>query len=303
MNFQNITLKSKEDGIDIDVLYVLPEGEIKGLFAISHGMAEHKERYLPFMDYLAKQGYLVFINDHRGHGKSIKTQDDLGYFYDDKGNYIVEDLFMINTYFKEHYPSLPLYLFGHSMGSLIVRKYLQKYDDTLTKLIVRGSPSKNPLVKVACFVVDVMSRFKGDRYRSPLINALAFGSYDKKFEGDLPNRWLSKNEENVLNYNKNEKDGFIFTLNGFKNLFLIMAEVYDKKMYHPQNPDLPILFIAGKDDPVIISLSKWHEAIMFLKDAGYKNVEGQLYNDMRHEILNETAKEEVYKDILYFIES
>ena len=303
MNFQNITLKSKEDGIDIDVLYVLPEGEIKGLFAISHGMAEHKERYLPFMDYLAKQGYLVFINDHRGHGKSIKTQDDLGYFYDDKGNYIVEDLFMINTYFKERYPSLPLYLFGHSMGSLIVRKYLQKYDDTLTKLIVRGSPSKNPLVKVACFVVDVMSRFKGDRYRSPLINALAFGSYDKKFEGDLPNRWLSKNEENVLNYNKNEKDGFIFTLNGFKNLFLIMAEVYDKKMYHPQNPDLPILFIAGKDDPVIISLSKWHEAIMFLKDAGYKNVEGQLYNDMRHEILNETAKEEVYKDILYFIES
>ena len=303
MNFQNITLKSKEDGIDIDVLYVLPEGEIKGLFAISHGMAEHKERYLPFMDYLAKQGYLVFINDHRGHGKSIKTQDDLGYFYDDKGNYIVEDLFMINTYFKERYPSLPLYLFGHSMGSLIVRKYLQKYDDTLTKLIVCGSPSKNPLVKVACFLVDVMSRFKGDRYRSPLINALAFGSYDKKFEGDLPNRWLSKNEENVLNYNKNEKDGFIFTLNGFKNLFLIMAEVYDKKMYHPQNPDLPILFIAGKDDPVIISLSKWHEAIMFLKDAGYKNVEGQLYNDMRHEILNETAKEEVYKDILYFIES
>ena len=264
-------------------------------------MAEHKERYLPFMDYLAKQGYLVFINDHRGHGKSIKAQDDLGYFYDDKGNYIVEDLFMINTYFKERYPSLPLYLFGHSMGSLIVRKYLQKYDDTLTKLIVCGSPSKNPLVKVACFLVDVMSRFKGDRYRSPLINALAFGSYDKKFEGDLPNRWLSKNEENVLNYNKNEKDGFIFTLNGFKNLFLIMAEVYDKKMYHPQNPDLPILFIAGKDDPVIISLSKWHEAIMFLKDAGYKNVEGQLYNDMRHEILNETAKEEVYKDILYFM--
>lgn len=303
MNFQNITLKSKEDGIDIDVLYVLPEGEIKGLFAISHGMAEHKERYLPFMDYLAKQGYLVFINDHRGHGKSIKAQDDLGYFYDDKGNYIVEDLFMINTYFKERYPSLPLYLFGHSMGSLIVRKYLQKYDDTITKLIVCGSPSKNQLVKVACFLVDVMSRFKGDRYRSPLINALAFGSYDKKFDGDLPNRWLSKNEENVLNYNKNEKDGFIFTLNGFKNLFLIMVEVYDKKLYHPQNPDLPILFIAGKDDPVIISLSKWHEAIMFLKDAGYKNVEGQLYNDMRHEILNETAKEEVYKDILYFIES
>ena len=269
-------------------------------FLVVHGMCEHKERYIDFLTYLNHRSINTFIYDLRGHGQSSE-KDEYGYFKGEKDT-LVKDLDVVIDYIRTK-NNLPIYLLGHSMGSLIVRKYLQKYDDTLTKLIVCGSPSKNPLVKVACFLVDVMSRFKGDRYRSPLINALAFGSYDKKFEGDLPNRWLSKNEENVLNYNKNEKDGFIFTLNGFKNLFLIMAEVYDKKMYHPQNPDLPILFIAGKDDPVIISLSKWHEAIMFLKDAGYKNVEGQLYNDMRHEILNETAKEEVYKDILYFIES
>ena len=269
-------------------------------FLVVHGMCEHKERYIDFLTYLNHRSINTFIYDLRGHGQSSK-KDEYGYFKGEKDT-LVKDLDVVIDYIRSK-NNLPIYLLGHSMGSLIVRKYLQKYDDTITKLIVCGSPSKNPLVKVACFLVDVMSRFKGDRYRSPLINALAFGSYDKKFDGDLPNRWLSKNEENVLNYNKNEKDGFIFTLNGFKNLFLIMAEVYDKKLYHPQNPDLPILFIAGKDDPVIISLSKWHEAIMFLKDAGYKNVEGQLYNDMRHEILNETAKEEVYKDILYFIES
>lgn len=302
MEFKTITLPSACDNLDLDILYVVPSGTIKGLVQLSHGMAEHKERYRDFMSFLADRGYLVFINDHRGHGESVKNDLDYGYFYDQKGDYIVNDLYHLSLYFKKEYPGLPLYLFGHSMGSLVVRKYLQRYDDTIDKLIVCGSPSRNPLVKFALLLTDIMIFFKGDRYRSPLINDLAFGSFDKRFAGDLTNRWLSVNEENVKEYNQSKKNGFIFTLNGFRNLFLLMIDVYDKHRYQVKKPELPILFIAGKDDPVIGSIDKWHQAIMFLKKCGYKDVEGIAYEDMRHEILNEKERLIVYKDVGHFME-
>lgn len=302
MEFKTITLPSACDNLDLDILYVVPSGTIKGLVQLSHGMAEHKERYRDFMSFLADRGYLVFINDHRGHGESVKNDLDYGYFYDQKGDYIVNDLYHLSLYFKKEYPGLPLYLFGHSMGSLVVRKYLQHYDDTIDKLIVCGSPSRNPLVKFALLLTDIMIFFKGDRYRSPLINDLAFGSFDKRFAGDLTNRWLSVNEENVKEYNQSKKNGFIFTLNGFRNLFLLMIDVYDKHRYQVKKPELPILFIAGKDDPVIGSMDKWHQAIMFLKKCGYKDVEGIAYEDMRHEILNEKERLIVYKDVGHFME-
>ena len=302
MEFKTITLPSACDNLDLDILYVVPSGTIKGLVQLSHGMAEHKERYRDFMSFLADRGYLVFINDHRGHGESVKNDLDYGYFYDQKGDYIVNDLYHLSLYFKKEYPGLPLYLFGHSMGSLVVRKYLQHYDDTIDKLIVCGSPSRNPLVKFALLLTDIMIFFKGDRYRSPLINDLAFGSFDKRFAGDLTNRWLSVNEENVKEYNQSKKNGFIFTLNGFRNLFSLMADVYDKHRYQVKKPELPILFIAGKDDPVIGSMDKWHQAIMFLKKCGYKDVEGIAYADRRHEILNEKERLIVYKDVGHFME-
>lgn len=302
MEFKTITLPSACDNLDLDILYVVPSGTIKGLVQLSHGMAEHKERYRDFMSFLADRGYLVFINDHRGHGESVKNDLDYGYFYDQKGDYIVNDLYHLSLYFKKEYPGLPLYLFGHSMGSLVVRKYLQRYDDTIDKLIVCGSPSRNPLVKFALLLTDIMIFFKGDRYRSPFINDLAFGSFDKRFAGELSNRWLSVNEENVKEYNQSKKNGFIFTLNGFRNLFSLMIDVYDKHRYQVKNPELPILFIAGKDDPVIGSMDKWHQAIMFLKKCGYKDVEGIAYEDMRHEILNEKERLIVYKDVGHFME-
>lgn len=302
MEFKTIVLPSACDNLDLDILCAVPSSTIRGLVQLSHGMAEHKERYRDFMAFLADRGYFVFINDHRGHGNSVKTDLDYGYFYDRRGDYIVDDLYHLSLYFKNEYPGLPLYLFGHSMGSLVVRKYLQRYDLEIDKLIVCGSPSRNSLTKLALLLTDAMIVFKGDHYRSSLINNLAFGSFDGRFEGVLTNRWLSENEDNVRDYNQSEKNGFIFTLNGFRNLFSLMTDVYNKHLYQVKNSCLPILFIAGKDDPVIGSIDKWHQAIMFLKKCGYKDVEGIAYEGMRHEILNEKNKLTVYKDICHFIE-
>ena len=117
MNKKMFTVKSECDGLELDVTVFEPENEIKGIFQISHGMAEHKERYYKFMEYLEQNGYVTVINDHRGHGKSVKSNDDLGYFYDNSAEYIVEDLHQITKLMKEQYSNKPLVLFGHSMGS------------------------------------------------------------------------------------------------------------------------------------------------------------------------------------------
>ena len=297
-----LTIYSNCDGLPLSTAIFIPEEEVKGIVQISHGMAEHKERYFSFMEYLTERNYVVVINDHRGHGESVRDKNDLGYFYDESGEYIVKDLHQITLYMKERFPGKPVYLFGHSMGSMVVRMYIKKYDSEIDKLIVCGSPSKNPLVDVALFVVRFQKLFKGDRYRSRLIQNLAFGSYNKNIDKPISdNAWLSSDENNVQNYDSDDLCGFIFTLNGFRNLFLLMKEIYITSGWALKNKDLPIMFIAGSDDPVIVSEDKWNESREFLQKLGYTNVRGKLYKGLRHEILNENIKENIYDDIVKFM--
>lgn len=302
MKEENIKINSNKDKLPISITIFIPEAEIKGIFQISHGMAEHKERYYDFMKYLTKNGYVTVINDHRGHGKSIKNNNDLGYFYDNTSDYIVDDLHQITLYIKERYPDKKVVLFGHSMGSMVVRKYLKKYDKDIDKLIVCGSPSKNPFSKVALKISKVVKNTKGEKYRSNLIQNLAFGNYNKKLkETTSENAWICANPETIKKYDEDNLCGFVFTANGFENLFKLMEDIYTKKGWKLENKKIPILFIAGADDPVIISKDKWLESQEFLKQIGYVNIEGKLYDGLRHEILNEKNNEEIYKDILSFL--
>ncbi len=295
------TIRSCTDGIDLSVMTLIPD-TVVGVVQLVHGMAEHKERYLPFMRFLANHGYATIIHDHRGHGASVKDQDDLGYFGNHGAHAIVEDILDVYRVMKERYPNVPYTLFGHSMGSLIVRRFIQKYDDLIDQLIVCGAPGNNPYTKTGLKVVDALEKSFGERYRSFLVSQLLTGTYDRKFEGNHKNRWISANESNVHAFNTHERDGFTFTLNGYKNLFQLVRDVYDPKGWSKKNPNLPILFVAGKDDPVILSIEKWEEAQQFLKKEGYQNVYGILFSGMRHEILNETNNQMVYDVILDFIE-
>lgn len=301
MNKKMFTVKSECDGLELDITVFEPGNEIKGIFQISHGMAEHKERYYKFMEYLTQNGYVTVINDHRGHGKSVKNNDDLGYFYDNSAEYIVEDLHQITKLMKEQYPNKPVILFGHSMGSMVVRKYIKKYDDDIDKLIVCGSPSKNKYAKIGINVAKLVEKLKGEKYRSKFIQKLAFGSYSSKKEKS-ENSWICDNEDTVNKYDKDELCGFIFTTNGFQNLFGLMMDIYDQNGWKLNNKNLPILFIAGSNDPVIMNKEKWLESQDFLKTLGYNNIQNRLYDGMRHEILNEKESNLVYKDILDFIE-
>ena len=156
MKKEYIKINSNCDGLPLGAAIYQPEADdwnrsgpssagsaidedcIKGVVQFSHGMAEHKERYYPLMEYLAANGFASAINDHRGHGESVRAKEDRGYFYDDTSDFVVEDIHQITTELKKRFPGKPVYLFGHSMGSLIVRKYIKKYDDEISKLIVCG---------------------------------------------------------------------------------------------------------------------------------------------------------------------
>lgn len=304
MKFQQLKVNSPCDDLPLGVAVMAPETDPVGIVQLVHGMSEHKERYYDFMNVLAAQGYVTIIHDHRGHGESVRSQDDLGYFYDETGKFIVEDTHWITQWVKAQYPGLPLVLFGHSMGSLVVRNVLKWYDRELDGLIVCGSPSQRGNLGLGLWLIRRGIRKRGDHYRSKFINRLATGKGNKKFEdGTSDKLWLSSDRQSVCRYEEDPLCGFIFTLNGFLNLLQVMREVYTPENWRLEAPDLPILFLAGAEDPVIISPHAWRKSMAFLRKRGYRRVDGKLYPKMRHEILNEKENEQVYEDVLRWLNS
>lgn len=296
-------LKSIFDNLELAVAVTEPESKpYKGIFQISHGMAEHKERYYPFMEYLSSNGYVCVIHDHRGHGESVRCKDDLGYMYSGGAVALVEDLKLVQDRAKADYPGLGCTLFGHSMGSMVVRAFTRKYDDCIDALIVCGCPSDNPLKTLALAFAGIISFFKGDHHRPSSLDNLAFGSYNREFTPEEGRHaWLSANRDNVAEYEKDELCGFTFTANGFRNLFRIMKACYAPKGWKMSSPDMPILFVSGADDPCRISDHDFEKAVGFMRKRGYANVSSRLFPGLRHELLLEDAPE-VWPAILEFLE-
>lgn len=301
MEKKTFTVVSDYDNLLLHGSMYAPKGEKKGIVQIAHGMCEFRERYEEFMEFLCKNGYVAVCHDHRGHGDSVEKEADLGWFRDFDGKAVVDDCVKVTRYIKEGYPDLPVILFGHSMGSMIVRCYIQNHDDLIDKLIVCGSPSQNSLVGVAIFMTKCIRLFRGQRYRSKLLSYLSVGNGNDKFPGEEKGAWLTRDRSAIEKYYGNPKGRYGFTCNGFENLFKLMKRTYQKKRYALKNPTLPIHFVAGSDDPVIKDELKWFKAIESLRSVGYENVTGKLYEGMRHEIFNEFGKEGVYEDLLTFI--
>ncbi|MBQ8885137.1 MAG: alpha/beta fold hydrolase [Clostridia bacterium] len=302
---ENFKIRSDYGEVELFCKAYLPEGgvkEAKGIVEIVHGMCEHIARYDGFMRYLAENGYIAAAHDLRGHGESVKSDEELGYFGDKTGEAVVNDVFKVTKALKERYQNLPVVLLGHSMGAMIVRVFLQEHDKEIEGLIVSGSPSKNALAGAGIALDKTIGLFRGERHRSKMMAALATGNGDKNFPGEGKNAWLTRDKSVVDAYNADKKCGFVFTCNGFENLLRLMKNTYDKKRYRVQNPNLPIFFISGSNDPIMISEDKWVAAQNDLRDAGYQNVSGRLYHEMRHEVLNELKKEEVYADVKAFID-
>ena len=285
------------DGLQLAAHVVAPENP-KAAVVLVHGMAEHKERYLHFMSWLSEQGFACVITDLRGHGATASNKEELGYFGAGGSRKLVEDTVSVVSWTREQYPGLKLFLFGHSMGSLIVRCFAREYDSSIDGLLVCGSPSKNGAAGLGKILAGCIGLFRGSHYRPKMMEKLSTGSLQRKFkEEGLENAWLSTNKANVQAYNEDPLCGFRFTANGYKALMDLMAQTYDPDDWTLARPELPVHFIAGADDPCIGSIKEFSRAVSFLRTRGYRTVTSKVYPGLRHEILNEQGKEKVWKDI------
>ena len=309
MKAKKYTHISGTDKLELSVLRFEPDNadDIKGIVQLVHGMNEYKERYIPFMEYLTDHGYITVIHDHRGHGASVKTPDDLGYMYEGGYEALIDDTHEITLETKAYADELikeplPFILLGHSMGSMVVRCYLRKFDADIDKLVVIGCPSKKPGMKPGLALINIVTKLKGEHTVSKFISDLVMGDYEKNFKKEeVPHMWVNSDPEKVKKYNEDPLCNYMFTLNGYKNLVKLTMLTYTDGGYVMNNPSLPIRFFSGADDPCAVSEKAFNAAMELLRKQGYKDVDGKMYPGMRHEILNESGKEMVYDDILEFI--
>lgn len=296
--------KSSDKETQIHVMKWVPEGEIKGVLQISHGMLEHIERYDEFASFMTANGILVAGNDHLGHGTSLVHEENRGFFSELDGNKIVlSDIHKLRDLLKEQYPDLPYFLFGHSMGSFLVRQYITTYGKGIDGVIIVGTGQQPfALVKMGLLLTKLIAHFKGYKYRSKFVNHLAIGSYNTHFK---PNRtgvdWLSRDEKVVDTYIKDKRIDFIFTLNAYSNMFAGMLELYDNKKLDKIPKQLPVLFLSGRRDPVGNFGKDIKKIFKHYKTLGIVDVSYELYKDDRHEILNELDREIVYNDIIKWV--
>ena len=299
---ERFTFSSPSDGLTLQAVAYVPE-QPQGVVQLVHGMCEYIERYDHVLTFLAENGYIACGYDQRGHGKSAPTKELLGYFgKDTEGEAIVEDAAFFTGIVKERYPNLPVCLYGHSMGSMVSLCYLQKHDLQIDKLILSGTPCRNIVAGAGVLLAKAVKLLKGEMHRSKTLKKLSIGAYQKPFLEEGKCAWLTRDKEVASKYEQNELCRFTFTVNGFINLFSLLNNCYDKQLFAPKKFGLPILFVAGSDDPVIGDKERWEESQSFLRALGYQVVEGNLYQGMRHEPHNEIGKEEVLDDILAFLQ-
>ena len=262
----------------------------KGIFQLVHGSFEHRGRYLEFINYLNSQGYSVVMADFRGHGLSTNEKYQAGYM--DGVEKIVDDLYFVTDYVKSIYPNKKVYLFGHSLGSMLVRAYLQNHDDAVEKVILSGTVMPNPLTKIGIFTAKMVNFYLGEHGYSKILQFLP-----------SDNDWVSYNEENRLKAKNDKLMPKNFQNAGYLTLYEAAGEITNFKAYQVKNPDIPILNIVGIDDKLVAG---GHLGVagstVALRKLGYDNIKTIIYPNMKHEILNEDGKEQVYADIIRFLE-
>ncbi len=282
------------------------QGEVKGILQISHGMVEYVERYAEFAEYMAGKGFMVVGNDHLGHGKSVESEECWGYFAPKRGSdIVVEDLNHLRKIIQKECPGVPYFMLGHSMGSFLLRKYLSKYGSGLQGAVIMGTGSQsNAALALGKLICRSLALVRGWKHKSKLVESVAMGSYNKKFRGEgAANSWLTKDKEIVTAYNSEPRCCFKFTINGYYTLFDTIHYINQPANIKRVPKNLPLLFVAGEDDPVGNYGAGVKSACESYRRAGVRDITCRLYPGDRHEILNELDRDKVYKDIFKWIKA
>ena len=285
-------------------IYLPKDKAPRGIVQIAHGMVDYVERYKPLAEFLTGEGYIVAGNDHLGHGKSVSSPEEFGYFAKRGGvDFVVSDLYKMNKILRSEFPALPLVLLGHSMGSFIARIYAIEHAHSISRLIIHGTAGPNPVLPLGKGLAALVSLLRGEKYRSKLLKSLSTGAYNKKFpKEEGSNAWLTRKTEAVIDKDRDPRGGFSFTASGYRDLFRFLGKANSKEWFKKYPKSLPTLVISGEDDPV----GGFGKGVSYvykkLLISGAENVELKLYEGARHELYNEINADEIFRDLLLGLE-
>lgn len=304
MILHEFTYPSADGKTAIHAVEWLPEGEVKAVLQIAHGVSEYILRYAPFAEYLTERGFAVVGHDHLGHGGSVAPGGKAMYF-GPRGSwdFVVQDLERRRCLARETFPGVPYFLLGHSMGSFVTRTYLIRHPGKVDGAVIMGTGQMPALlVKGGLAVAKLEAARRGEENSSPLVMQLAFGAYNKLF---APNRtdfdWLSVNEENVDHYIAHPLCGGNPSIGLFREMLGGIGFITKQENVKKMDLHTPILFISGSMDPVGDCGKGVKKAYESFCAAGVQDVELKLYPELRHEILNESCREQVYEDIFHWL--
>ncbi|MCD8019167.1 MAG: alpha/beta hydrolase [Clostridiales bacterium] len=279
-----------------------PETDLRAILQITHGWKDYIERYEELIQYFTDHGIMVCGCDFIGHGRSSE-ENDRGVFQEHDGwKYLVKDVKKLTSYMKREYPDVPIFLYGHGMGSLVARLCCQ-YEDMWDGMIFSGTSDKQKYCKRAILATAILHRMKGLNHRSLFLEKLIYGRLNRKFRHEKDDlSWFSSDEETKNHYRMDECTQFQFTIRGYENIFKMLELVATKKWYQCVDVDLPILLVSGKEDP-IGDFGKGIERIhRRLLDRGCK-VDMQLYDGVRHELQSNPSHDVIFSDILVWMKT
>ena len=302
---KEFTFPSADGKTAIHTVEWLPLQDPRAVLQIAHGMTEYILRYEPFAEYLTDRGFAVVGHDHLGHGESISPDGTKLYFgTTGSWNWVTKDIYTLRQTAAKHFPGIPHFLLGHSMGSFLVRTYLIQYPGTVNAAILMGTGQLSPLhIASGKAIVALESQKIDENQPSPLAEHLSFTSYNKLF---APNRtgydWLSASTKNVDDFIADPWCGGQPTIGLFREMLNGISYISKPEHLKKMNPQTPILFLSGSMDPVGNCGKGVQQAYRSFLKAGIRNVSIRLYPQLRHEILYEDCREQIYQDIFDWME-
>lgn len=295
---------SRDDGATLHVYRWAPDAAgARGVVQIAHGLAEHAGRYARVAQVLTDAGFVVYANDHRGHGKSARREEDLGHFADRHGfAALVADLRALNRRIAETEPGAPIVLFGHSMGAMLTEAYLVQHGATLAGAVLSGASGHAGLLAVIGRGMARAERLRlGPRGRSPILQAMSFSGFNRGFEGRTPFDWLSRDAAEVDAYAADPRCGFALTTQAWLDVLDGVRVTEDRAAMRNIPRELPLYVFSGADDPVGHRTRGPRWVLDAYQDAGLARVTHKFYPGGRHEMLNEINRDEVHADLVAWL--
>lgn len=300
----NAPITSSDQAHQLYHTFYDPESTVKATLLIVHGMADHSGRYQRFAQFLADNGIAVATYDQLGHGRTIKSREELGFFaLQHPVQSLLKDVIIMADRLKSRHPNVPHFVFGHSMGSFIVRTVMKHHAQDFAGAILMGSADSSLISKVMLPLNSVLAKAapkKPNLLFADVMNELLNRKLGRKITTSKF-AWLSENPKNIKNYEADPLTGFAFTNNGFLTLFALMLAGLNKNWAATIRKDFPMLFVSGENDPVGNMGRDINRVVKRLQKQGFNHIDKRLFPNMRHEPLHEQHFEVVYHDILKWL--